>query len=59
MPKKSSFYRGRRASQGHKRVEAILSPEAVRALRRLTSDGVPQTTAIQKAIIEAAKRKPG
>jgi hypothetical protein len=59
MPKKSSFYRSRRASQGCKRVEAILSPEAVRALRKLTSGGIPQSLAIQKAIIEAAKRKPG
>lgn len=59
MARKSSFYRGQRASKGFKRVEAILSPEAARALRKLTSDGVPQTLAIQKAIIEAAKRKLG
>jgi hypothetical protein len=36
----------------------MLSPEAVRALRKLTADGSPQTIVIQRAIIEAAKKKP-
>lgn len=58
MAKKTSFYRGQRSSKGYKRVEAMLTPDAVRALRKLTADGVSQTTAIQRALIDAAKKKP-
>lgn len=59
MARKTSFYRGQRSSKGYKRVEAMLSPEAVRALKKLTSEGVPQTIAIQRALVEVAKKKPG
>jgi len=55
--KKTSVYRGQRVIKGYRRVEAMLSPEASRALKRLTEDGVPVTKAIMKAIIDAAKRK--
>ena len=57
MAKKASFYRGQRATKGYKRVEAMLTPEAARALKKLTADGLPQSVVIQRAILEAAKRK--
>lgn len=55
--KQPSAYRGQRVLSGYRRVDLMLTPEASRALKKLTEDGVPATTAICKALVDAARYK--
>ena len=55
--KQSSTYRGRRVLRGYRRIDLMLTPEASRALKKLTEEGVPATTAICKALVDAARLK--
>jgi hypothetical protein len=55
--KQPSVYRGQRVLRGYRRVDVMLTPEASRALKKLTQDGVPATTAICKALVDAARYK--
>ena len=54
---KSSVRRGRRVLKGFRRAEVMLTPEANRALKKLTQGGLSVTAAICASLIEAARLK--
>ncbi|MGE5465649.1 MAG: hypothetical protein ACM3RQ_00585 [Methanocella sp.] len=54
---KTSAYRSRRILKGYRRLEITLNPEARKAIDKLHAEGLSNTTAVNKALIEYASRK--